>query len=303
MDRRLLLATLGALLAAPTRLLADPSDCPPGTVWDHDERTTEREADGTTVITVTPICRRKGAPPPPVPTPAASCLQMQKDIGVLRVQMQADSAQAARNSDALDEWSRFSDKAREDVRKEAYKQATELAVEGVLKGIKTLAINDRMITAQDAGLLNSNWKMNVVRLIGMPAAQKAEVLTRLSQARTVEQGATALKLGMKAINASYDAASLRLEPNWENAKKAGLSTLKLINAIAYDNPATGLLIKDLDAGQNALYGWWAVLAARNRLNQFMALEDGALSRAVDRSNRYVALANKLRNDPACRGTV
>lgn len=211
----------------------------------------------------------------------------------LRRQLQQNTREAIRNADELETWSAFLSKQREEARKKAAGQAGGIVLSETLNRLTAKATAARQLRTQQAGLMRREWGAQVDRLSRMSPTAKAYWLGRINEAKTAEQGLTVLNDGIEAINQIYDVGSLYHDTNWKELKLAVLGTLNIAVTIAARNPAISMLKTDFEAGENALYGWWSVLAARNRLKQFCALEDKLLAQQVKQSNRYVLLSNAL----------
>lgn len=254
--------------------------CPAGSTQVGEQRTQSGN-----VVTVHPVCRR-------VPKCAglpASAADVAREHAGLRRELEGNISEAARNAAAIEEWAAFGAKARETTRQRALGVATGAALSAALGRVQGVA-KQRHLDARQAAGLQRDWGQVVTRLNRMSPTAKAHVLKPVNEARTAEQAVTALQQGIDVIGVSYDAGALAIEPDWEAFKAAALSSLQLTESLLYGNPATGLLITDLQAGENAVYGWWAALATRNRLRQLLALEDSLLAEAVRESNRYVVLS-------------
>jgi hypothetical protein len=216
----------------------------------------------------------------------------------LRNQLQSNNREAVHNADALDEWSEFLTEKRDEARKKSIKIAiTEVIGSSREKFLdraadKAAALRD--LRVEQAGLMRREWGALVTRLSQMSPSVKSYLLGRISEANTLEKAIDFLKDSWNAIDDAYGLGSDAVEANWQTKKVGAVTLLRITAALVTSNPVIHWLQTDLEAGENALYGWWSVLAARNRLRQFIALEDNLLRQQIADANRYVLVNNAWR---------
>lgn len=241
------------------------------------------------------VCRKASATDlPPCSSLPADLAGMKRLQGGLKRQVQSNINEAARADAALEEWSGMLKTSREAARKVALTGAFKLALRQSLRKLGEVAEARRDALEFDAGLFRREAWAIVDKLTRLTPSQRKALLDPIREADTAARGIAALRMGMPVIDATYNTAALAHEDSWAQKKSAAVSFLMLTVRLAEAHPAVDLLVIDLSMGENALYGWWAVLAARNRLEQFMALEEELLKDQIAKSHRYVLVTRAVK---------
>lgn len=177
----------------------------------------------------------------------------------------------------IEDWIDFSEVTRREVRN----KALGIAAGMVLDKFKKSKDQARMLAEEELVFARHRW-LDVANKFTFP--RREEALARLNSVKTDQEFLEFLKWSKQYADQFYNAWGVAIDPNWQSYTNYILELLKLTQSVFYSNPFTTLLITDLEAASNAIYGWWAILAARGQLETLAVLEDRYL-RDVDRLSR------------------